>query len=199
MFSIKWYKRSNGIDIGRYLLVFHSNSQKSQIQQYHLRPFWDDSYINLDYVNETFNDPYQLMVWRNQGYANRFTGDMCDMRGVQPSWNHKFLEIFADRGWQNIGTSYYRMGAGTVLPTHQDQYVKYISLYNLQGYEHTIRRAIVFLEDWQPGHYAEYEGKPFVSWRAGAVVEWTYDTPHMAANLGPTLRYTLQITGHVDD
>ncbi len=174
-------------------------SQKSQIHRYQLQPFWDNSYVRLDYVNETFNDPYQLSVWCGQGYANRFTGDMCDMRSPQPAWTQRFLEIFAGQGWQDIGTSYYRMTAGTVLPTHRDQYVKYISLYNLKGREHNIRRAIVFLEDWQPGHYAEYEDQPFVNWRAGAVVEWTYDAPHMAANLGPTPRYTLQITGHVND
>ena len=174
-------------------------SQKSQIRQYQLHPFWDNSYVDLDYVNEEFNDAHQLMVWRGQGYANRFTGDMCDLRYPQPEWNKRFIEIFQGQGWKDIGTSYYRMNTGTVLPSHQDRYVKYISLFGLQGSEHTIRRAIVFLEDWQPGHYAEYEDRPFVNWRAGSVIEWTYDTPHMAANLGPTPRYTLQITGHVDD
>ena len=174
-------------------------SQKSPIHHYQLHPFWDNSYVDLEYANEEFNDAHQLMVWRGQGYANRFTGDMCDMRHDQPTWNQRFIDIFAGRNWQDIGTSYYRMTAGTVLPTHQDSYVKYISLYDLQGREHSIRRAIVFLEDWQPGHYAEYEDRPFVDWHAGAVVEWIYDTPHMAANLGITPRYTLQITGHVDD
>jgi hypothetical protein len=29
------------------------------------------------------------------------------------------------------------------------------------------------------------------------VFEWTYDTPHMAANIGLEPRYTLQITGHI--
>ena len=175
------------------------SSQKSQIRQYPLHPFWDNSYVDLEYVNEEFNDAYQLMVWRGQGYANRFTGDMCDLRYPQPEWNKRFIEIFQGQGWKDIGTSYYRMNTGTVLPSHQDRYVKYISLFGLQGREHNIRRAIVFLEDWQPGHYAEYEDRPFVNWRAGSVIEWTYDTPHMAANLGPTPRYTLQITGHVSD
>ena len=174
-------------------------SQKLQIRQYQLHPFWDNSYVDLEYVNEEFNDAPQLMIWRGQGYADRFTGDMCDMRYTQPEWNKRFIEIFQGQGWKDIGTSYYRMNTGTVLPSHQDRYVKYISLFGLQGREHSIRRAIVFLEDWQPGHYAEYEDRPFVNWRAGSVIEWTYDTPHMAANLGPTPRYTLQITGHVSD
>ena len=172
---------------------------KSKFARYQLHAFWDDAYIGLEYANECFNDTHQILVWRAQGYANRFTGDMCDMRGRQPSWNQRFIDIFAGQGWQDIGTSYYRMGTGTVLPTHRDSYARYISLFGLQGREHTIRRAIVFLEDWQPGHYAEYEDQAFVNWRAGAVVEWCYDAPHMAANLGHTPRYTLQITGHVDD
>jgi hypothetical protein len=29
------------------------------------------------------------------------------------------------------------------------------------------------------------------------VIEWMYDAPHMAANIGPEPRYTLQITGWV--
>jgi hypothetical protein len=119
------------------------------------------------------------------------------MRSPQPTWNDRIIDYFTGLGWKDIGTSYYRMMPGTILPTHQDRYVKYISIFDLQDKEESIRRAVLFLEDWQSGHYAEYQGRPFVNWRAGAVVEWTYDTPHMAANLGSTPRYTLQITGHL--
>jgi len=169
------------------------------ITKFQLDPFWNNSYVELDYLNEKFNDVDQLNRWHHQGYSDPFTGDMCDMRSTQPSWNQMFIDIFEKKGWQDIGTSYYRMNTGTVLPTHQDRYVKYIQLFNLQGHEPSIRRAVVFLEDWQPGHYAEYENVPFVNYSAGAVIEWVYDTPHMAANLGLTPRYTLQITGHVND
>ena len=100
-------------------------------------------------------------------------------------------------GWQDIGTSYYRMDTGTVLPEHSDRYVKYIDLFNLHKQEHQIRRAIVFLEEWSSGHYSECAGEPYVNWHAGDVIEWQYDTPHLAANLGLTPRYTLQITGHI--
>jgi hypothetical protein len=169
------------------------------IHRYQLYPFWDTEYKTLDYVTETFNDPASLQLWDRQGYANQFTGAMCDMRSAQPSWNQRFIDIFTGQGWKDIGTSYYRMGTGTILPTHGDLYLKYIDLFDLKGREHTIRRAIVFLEDWQPGHYFEGMGRPYVDWKAGATVEWTYDTPHLAANLGLTPRYTLQITGHIDD
>ena len=130
-----------------------------------------------------------------KGYANRFTGDMCDMRNTQPEWNERFVNIYTELGWKDIGTSYYRMGTGTILPTHSDLYLRYIELFKLQGQQYRIRRAIVFLEDWKSGHYAEYNNIAKINWQAGDVVEWAYDVPHMAANMGLDPRYTLQITG----
>jgi hypothetical protein len=168
-----------------------------EVIKYFLQVFWDDEYKHLKYVNESFNDIEAQSQWLQAGYADKFTGDMCDMRSPQPSWNQKFIDIFSAMGWKNIGTSYYRMHTGTILPTHSDLYTKYIELYNLTGQEHTIRRAVIFLEDWQPGHYAEYMNEPCVNWTAGQVMEWAFDTTHMAANMGLTPRYTLQITGHL--
>ena len=167
------------------------------LRKYHIPAFWDDEFKRLDYINETFNDQVSLDRWLGQGYANQFTGDMCDMRSQQPSWNSTFIKIYTELGWQNIGTSYYRMATGTILPVHQDLYVRYIQLFNLTGQEHRIRRAIVFLEDWQSGHYFEGAGTPVTGWLAGDTVEWTYNLPHMAANMGLTSRYTIQVTGHV--
>ena len=168
-----------------------------EVTKYFFEPFWNDEYKHLNYINEPFNDTESRDRWMLAGYPNRFTGDMCDMRSPQPSWNQRFIDIFTGLGWKDIGTSYYRMNTGTVLPTHGDLYLKYIELYNLQGQEHRIRRAIVFLEDWASGHYFEGMGVPLTNWVAGTVIEWTYDTPHMAANIGPAPRYTLQITGHL--
>ena len=164
---------------------------------YHLDVFWDSEFKNLDYVQEPFNDSDDVQRWLAQGYQAKICGDMADRRMAQPSWNHRFIDLWTAKGWQDIGTSYYRMAKGTVMPVHQDRYVKYIQLFDLQGREHSIRRALILLEDWKPGHYLEVQGRPFVDWKAGTVVEWPYDTPHMAANIGLEPRYTLQITGHL--
>jgi hypothetical protein len=171
-----------------------------EYSKYHITPFWanrPESYKNLDYIQEEFNDADSLKHWLDLGYPNKFTGDMCDMRSPQPMWNERIIKIFEKYGWQDIGTSYYRMGPGTILPMHSDLYIKYIDLFNLQGQEANIKRAIVFLENWSSGHYLEICGDVITNWTAGTVVEWAYDAPHMAANLGTLPRYTLQITGHV--
>lgn len=164
---------------------------------YDLDVFWDDEFKGLDYIQEPFNDSEDVRQWLAQGYQPKICGDMADMRSRQPSWNSKFVEYFESLGWKDIGTSYYRMTSGTVMPVHQDRYVKYIDLFDLKGKEHTIRRALILLENWKPGHYLEVQGEPIVKWKAGTVAEWIYDTPHMAANIGLEPRYTLQITGHL--
>ena len=167
------------------------------IVRYNLEVFWDDEFKRLDYINEPFNDPISVNQWISQGYQSKITGDLCDMRHRLPTWNYKFIEYFEKQGWKDVGLAYYRMPTGTVMPTHSDLYKRYIEIFNLQGQEHTICRALVLLEDWKSGHYLEVMNQPVVGWSAGTVVEWTYDTPHMAANIGLEDRYTLQITGHV--
>ena len=170
---------------------------QEKYSKYLLTPYWTDAYKTLDYIQEEFNDQEQLAKWKAEGRSGPFTGFMCDMRKPQPMWNYRFVRLFQDKfGWQDVGTSYYRMDAGVHLPTHGDLYKRYVELFNLQGQEHTIRRAIVFLEDSKPGHYAEICGDVLTSWVAGTVIEWEYDTPHAAANFGTEPRYTLQITGH---
>lgn len=160
-------------------------------------PFWDDEFKHLNYIKEDFNNPEDTAKWLAQGYPGKFTGHMCDMRNSQPSWNHRFVEHFTMLGWKDIGTSYYRMDSGTILPVHGDTYKRYVELFKLQGQEQTIKRAIVFLERWSSGHYLELNNIPITNWRRGDAVVWNYDTPHMAANIGIEPRYTLQITGHV--
>jgi hypothetical protein len=165
--------------------------------RYHTGAVWDEEYRDLDYIQEQFNDPDKLAEWQQMGYQNVATGYMCDMRSPQPVWNPYIVGFFAQRGWRDIGTSYYRMGPGCILPNHSDLYKRYVNIYDLQGLEHTIRRAIVFLENWKSGHYLEVAGDAITGWAAGDIVEWSYDAPHLAANMGLENRYTLQVTGHI--
>lgn len=165
--------------------------------EYHIEPFWDNQYKHIDYVQEPFNDPVTAAQWTTQGYGSKICGGLADMRHQLPVWTSKFVDIYQTLGWKDIGIAFYRMSTGTVMPVHQDLYKRYIEVFGLQGQEHTIRRALLLLEDWQPGHYLEVNGHGYVNWRAGKTVEWYYDVPHMAANIGLTDRYSLQITGHL--
>ena len=160
--------------------------------QGHVTPWWGLDHRNLDYIQEPFNDSKSLNEWRQLGYTQtRFTGDMYDMRFPEPDWMDPFYSLFP---WNNLSWSVYRMGPGCVLPAHSDTYARFKKIYNLP-HTSSVIRTIVFLEDWKSGHYLEMNGQPIISWRAGDWVSWRDDFIHLAANVGKTDRYTLQLTG----
>lgn len=164
-------------------------------KQGHIDPWWT-THRALNYVNEPFNDPNSVNFWRSLGFTQeRFTGDMFDMRNSTPEWIEPFREYFP---WKEFSWSVYRMNPGVVLPNHKDLFVKFRQIHNIRNPQ-TICRAVVFLEDWASGHYFEIDSVPLVKWRAGDYVAWRYDAPHTAANIGFTDRYTLQITGILDE
>lgn len=162
--------------------------------QGHVDPWWDLRHRDLKYIHEQFNDPKSLSEWRQLGYTQtRFTGDMYDMRHAEPDWVTPFRNIFP---FERFGWSFYRMQPGSVLPAHRDTYDRFKLIHGLET-THSVVRTIVFMENWASGHYLEMNGEPFTGWRAGDWVSWRDDFLHLAANIGKTDRYTLQLTGTV--
>lgn len=151
-----------------------------------------NKYKNLPYINESFNDPKTLASWHILGFKQeKFTGDIYDMRQREPNWMSEVQKQFT---WAHFSWALYRMTPGCTLPEHSDTYSKYKKIYDIKQ-SNLIHRAIIFLEDWQSGHYFEINNQPILNWKAGDCVWWQYDVPHIAANIGQTDRYTLQITG----
>jgi hypothetical protein len=156
----------------------------------HTDTVWKDQYKDLMYINEPFNDPISLKEWRDLGYTQtKFTGDMYDMRQAEPNWMDAIRKVLP---WEYFSWSIYRMNPGSCLPEHGDTYVRFRELHNYNG---DIHRAIFYMEDWQSGHISEIEKQPLINWHAGDYIIWKNDTLHLAANVGKTARYTLQITG----
>lgn len=151
----------------------------------------DNSFLDLNYIKEPFNDTKTLEEWKNiYGYIFD-TGEMADFRQNQPKWTND-IKNYLDL--KLPASSYYRMTPGKILPYHKDTFNRYINHYNIVDPK-MIHRAVIFLEDWKPGHIFEIDGYPITKYRAGTYVLWKYDTPHMAANIGFHNRYTLQLTG----
>lgn len=157
------------------------------------KPWWSIvDYAELDYTNEPFNDPTTQKKWKQLGYAqNKFTGDLYGMPNETPKFVKEFEKTFK---WKNFSWQLYRMMPGTVLPSHKDTYAKFRQVNGVVD-PNTIWRAVVFLEDWQSGHYFEIDNTNLSYWKKGDYVVWQNSVGHVAANIGETPRYTLQITG----
>ena len=158
-------------------------------------PWWETDHRDLAYINEPFNNAQDLAEWRELGYTQTtFTGDLYDMRFAEPPWIDRFRKMLP---LKHFSWAVYRMRPGTTLPEHQDTYARFREIYQIDP-NTSIRRYVVMLEPWASGHYLEIDKQPLQPWLAGAAVFWHDDVPHLAANVGKTDRYTLQITGVID-
>lgn len=159
--------------------------------QGHIEVFWDQSYRNFPYERQPLMD-YEIKAWQSKGYIDfkRFSGQMYSSKNPMPQWIEKFKDLF---NLKNQTYLFYKMMTLEIMPEHKDHYQTYIKLFNPNI--ENIKRVLVFLEDWRPGHYLDIDGHAVVNWSAGDYVKWHNFTPHSAANIGIEDRYTLQITG----
>ena len=84
---------------------------------------------------------------------------------------------------------------GLILPWHRDNYPTYAR--NKKANVDNIVRIMVFLHDPAPGHQLWIEDR-YCTGPAGTWFSWQGSTKHMAANLGETDRYVIQITGKIN-
>lgn len=154
---------------------------------------WGDEYKNYKYTCQPAKQ-CEIERWNSLGYThNKFTGEMYNSTNPMPLWT----ELIAKKiGLFNCGFVFYRMKTGVIMPTHVDHFDTYCQVFSVD--RTAVTRAIVFLEDWQSGHYFEIDNTAITDYRAGDYVRWSCDVPHFAANIGVSPRYTLQITGVLD-
>jgi hypothetical protein len=156
----------------------------------HIDPWWDDEFKDFLYEYLPHKDETMVREWKAQGYANMHLNG-----AIHPLNDREYAQPFIKHfGWANAGAALYKMNTGDILPLHKDHYVTYQRVFNITDTS-VIWRAIVFMEDWKPGHYFDIDGKPFVDWKRGDYVMWNFDVLHTAFNMGTEPRYTLQITG----
>lgn len=87
---------------------------------------------------------------------------------------------------------------GNVITMHRDTFFKINNLYPNDARLKV--RANIYLEDWAPGHFINYQDKDkkwqtSTHWRAGEGFLWDSNHLHLSANAGLTPKYTLQISG----
>jgi len=158
----------------------------------HIGKWWEaNDYKNLNYIKqpvtiEEEND------WKNKGYdyVKSFTGWMYDSRNPMPNFVNSFESIFP---LKELSYTFYKMKTLEIMPEHVDHFRTYIKLTGANYKQ--IKRVLIMLENWKPGHYLEIAGKGITDWIAGDYFIWDSDVPHAASNIGVEDRYTLQITG----
>ena len=162
--------------------------------QGHIEPIWTDSYKQLDYERQPIKDS-EIAEWRRKGYThNSFSGVMYGGKNPMPKWTSTVADKLK---LKNPGFVIYKMSTLEIMPTHVDHFETYCRVFNVERRD--VYRGLVMLEDWKHGHYLEMNNRAYVNWKAGDFFVWGADVPHAASNIGPEPRWTLQITGTLQD
>ena len=150
-----------------------------------------NEYKNLAYEKRSAYE-YDITDWKRQGYTHTsFTGAMHVVK-ENYIWLHKIAEKI---GLSNCGFTFYKMSTGDIMPRHTDHFNTYQKIFNVE--KSKVWRAVVVLQDWEPGHYFDIEHRAIVNYKRGEFVLFDAFCEHSAANLGLKDRYTLQITGQL--
>lgn len=105
------------------------------------------------------------------------------------------LEVFRDlHGMVHPTASIIHQKPGGIIPWHYDTFSYYVRKFRVQE-PRSVRRYLVFVEDWSWGHYLLVGNSVVHQWRAGDVITWPYRMRHLSANAGLTPKLTIQITG----
>jgi len=113
------------------------------------------------------------------------------------SFDEAPIEIckFADKHFQkNYSITMMKQPPGSFIPRHHDKHYRFKSKNKILPHQ-KITRYCVFLEDWKPGNYFEYDDKPISPWTRGDIVVLDKGVYHRSVNAGTQFKYTAQITG----
>jgi hypothetical protein len=98
--------------------------------------------------------------------------------------------------------SFHIQRPGQMLMYHHDLYYAIIRDEDpeLSWKPEKLRRFVIFMEDWQPGHVWIAGNTTYSHWKAGECITWSWvDMPHGTANLSPNSRYSLHLTGYMGE
>lgn len=106
---------------------------------------------------------------------------------------HTFCETLFPR--YSVGIM--KQPPGQTLPLHDDTFYMFAKLNHIDPNECV--RVNIFLEDWQSGHYFEINEKSVLHWKQGDAILIRCNEPHLSGNMGMTDKYTMQVTGVMNE
>lgn len=160
----------------------------------HIKPFWDDSYKFLPYIEEIIKQPDLQQYWLDAGHrAENLIIETYAQPNPMPKWVSNIESNWPE--YKDFGFSFHKFLPGRYLPDHRDAYTKYKEKFNI-GLDQVVR-ILVYLEDWQPGQINTVEDTVLTHWRAGDWIAWRGNTLHSVVNFGVHNRYALAITCHL--
>jgi hypothetical protein len=128
-----------------------------------------------------------------------------DNTRIQQLWyddgNVDYKSLGQQLGMEVITVSSILQPPGNVITLHRDTFFQIQKKY--PDDKRTKIRANIYLEDWAPGHFINYQDnnkqwQTSTHWSAGEGFIWDSNHLHLSANAGLVPKYTLQVSGFME-
>ena len=166
------------------------------------------TFLDIDYSKFTDADYVEyesrsIELWNknNEGKYNALPDTFCweNTRMKQLVWDTNALETkdIAKQLNMDVATvTSIEQPPGSVIPLHIDSFYQLRKKYPDKP---DPVRANIFLEDWKLGHFLQCDDKVYTHWKKGEGVLIGRGVPHLSANAGVQNKYTLQVSGFIND
>ncbi len=160
---------------------------------------WVDNHRYLEYNLDYLKDDLFLSTWETAGIEKNQTKIFLHQIPKPYDWMKDVVDQVSNHyRLTHLSFSFHKITPGNFLAMHSDKYGLFRQKFKIDEVNR-IQRTIVFLEDADDGHILIVGDTSYINWKKGDSVSWTGEEKHLAANLGLTDRYTLQITGLIND
>ena len=176
------------------------------IRKIKLRKIDFEFFINAEYPDYEKNT-ISIINNNNRDYNNnKFIKELPDtycwenVKMKQKFWQSDELD-YKELG-RNLNMDVKSVGAtlqppGSILPIHVDSFFQLRKKF--PNSEKSPVRANIFLQDWKIGHFLQFENETISHWKAGEGFIWDSTVYHLSANAGIQNKYTLQVSGFLND
>ena len=139
----------------------------------------------------------RIQSFRDWGYKKEQTKYVQIFSNDYPDIFEKFIKL---SGLNFATSSLIKQYPGNIIPWHYDTHITFKNKIkkNEKLKNKKILRYMVFLTDWDWGHYFCVGNNIVHQWRAGDIITWDPLVHHCGSNAGMTPKITLNITGLVN-
>ena len=100
-------------------------------------------------------------------------------------------------GLEVVTVSSIKQPPGQIVPWHRDTFFQINKRF--PNDDRLKVRANIYLQDWKMGQFIQYDDTVDVKWHAGHGHIWDSEVLHLSANAGMENKYTLQVSGFLND
>ena len=149
--------------------------------------------VNFDKKLKKAKLDLRVKAFKDWGYKKLQTEYIQIFSDDYPKFFEKFLKI---SNLDMATSSLIKQYPGNIIPWHYDTHVTFrekIKKENIN--EKKIIRYMIFISDWDWGHYFCVGNSVVHQWKAGDIITWKPHIHHCGSNAGMSPKITLNITG----